>query len=713
MNQKTRMRRLDEILLEQGLITEEQIREALLRQKARGGRFGSQLIYHRFIDEKALVKALEIQRGVPGIVLSEYDIPDILCRMIPQKVALSRKVVPFDYDTENNILKVACQDPTDQDLIHEINFVAGGKKVEYFVAAEIALNTALSKYYLKQDISLDDSLLIDLPDCLTETDEIITPETADKTAPATPAQSSILLITDEIFSSQHVQSLFERDKYLVFTAGTLKQAATMIEEQKFHAVFIKNTTNGDHAAIVDRVRRLSPKTIVRYYDRITSLLLHDPTENSENTIIRKNNELVTNLLSSRAGLTSNHSARVGMYVEKLCQRLEIPHAEKLLITNAAYLHDFARYYYSLFDETSNRRLVQLTTKLLYSMDYPPQIPAILASMYSDLDQKSQKNLPLETLGGNILTMVELFCDSLSEGEKLTLEKFGIIKRRLSSLKGHLFLPEITDVFTDMIQEEVLDRHTVAGNGQVLIYAKDPEKQHLLGMRLKNEGFGVILATSSEEIIKLHQRRNPDLMIFAIADNSYGFRAMMDKCRTEGIDFYKIPCFVLMNVDDISNQIDLLEKGIEDIVGYDDNPDILITKMRRLMALRFAANGQKDAHNENQTGTRGRLTEMNLVDLIQALGPGLKTVKISVKPASDDKTELLIYIKKGKICYAAMGDTEGPEAIYEGLTWADGNWVIQPVSPENIPPPNNSMSNESILMEGCRRLDEKVKSGKLL
>jgi hypothetical protein len=39
--------RLDEILLREKLITAEQIQEALLRQKKQGGKFGSQLLYHR------------------------------------------------------------------------------------------------------------------------------------------------------------------------------------------------------------------------------------------------------------------------------------------------------------------------------------------------------------------------------------------------------------------------------------------------------------------------------------------------------------------------------------------------------------------------------------------------------------------------------------------------------------------------------------------
>ncbi len=71
MDSKTPKMRLDEILLSEGLVSEEQIREALLRQKAYGGKFGSQLLYHRYIDETGLVMALAIQFDCEGVVLSD------------------------------------------------------------------------------------------------------------------------------------------------------------------------------------------------------------------------------------------------------------------------------------------------------------------------------------------------------------------------------------------------------------------------------------------------------------------------------------------------------------------------------------------------------------------------------------------------------------------------------------------------------------------
>ena len=154
MGPKTKKLRLDEILVREGIVSESQVKEALLRQKAHGGKLGSQLLYHRYIDETGLVRALAKQLNCEGVVLSNLDIPDIIVKFIPARVAIARKVIPFDYDIESNTIKIACEDPTDTLLINELNFVARGKKIKLYVAAELALNTAIARYYLVRDSSL-------------------------------------------------------------------------------------------------------------------------------------------------------------------------------------------------------------------------------------------------------------------------------------------------------------------------------------------------------------------------------------------------------------------------------------------------------------------------------------------------------------------------------------------------------------------------------
>jgi hypothetical protein len=85
----------------------------------------------------------------------------------------------------------------------------------------------------------------------------------------------------------------------------------------------------------------------------------------------------------------------------------------------------------------------------------------------------------------------------------------------------------------------------------------------------------------------------------------------------------------------------------------------------------------------------------------------------VAPDAYTSKKLTVCLDAGRIVFAAFDDLAGAEAVYEGLTWTEGAWHVEPVTPEDLPAPNNDLSNEAILMEGCRLIDERVRAGRLL
>lgn len=712
MDQEAHRRRLDEILIEEGLVSEAQVKDALLRQKAHGGKFGSQLLYHRYIDEAGLVKALSKQFGCEGVVLSTLQIPQILLKTISKKIALARKVIPFDYDVENNILKIACEDPTDQNLINELNFVTRGKEVKLFVAAEIALNTAIARHYLGVDISLEDNLLLEIPENATATDKI-----AMSTEKALPVQDmdlrpAILLATDEVYAAPILQSLLERENYQVVVADTMEDALHQLSARSFHVILVKDTICDDMAVFVDRVRKISPRTTIRYYDAPSSLLLKNDSISLITDLGLKNLDLFTSLLSNKAALPVNHSGRVGQYADRLCHRLGLPEQDRALIANAAYIHDLARHYYGTGTGEDDRAVIQLTVKLFASLGYSPVIQEMLGRMYGTLPPDTSQQLSLETLGGNVLTIVDMFCDNVPHHDRLSLDRFDGIKRKLRDMTGRFFLADVVEAFIDMIQEEILDQHTTGKTGQVMIYAEELARRQLIELRLKNEGFRTVSHYTIHDSAEMCARSEPDLIILMAPGPPDQVKTLIGSIKAGGIDTSRIPTFLLTDSGSISQLTGLLEEGVEDIIALDDNLDMLVTKIRKLQA-RLGSHAQSsDDANGQANGAHGRLADMNLIDLIQALGPGRKTVRITVQCHKLDTLPLSIYLNQGAITHAKSGELSGAEAVYEGLTWADGTWMIEPVAPEDIPEQNNHLSNEGILMEGCRLLDEKIRAGQL-
>lgn len=712
MERQARKHRLDEILLEQGLVTEAQVREALMRQRAHGGKFGSQLLYHRFIDETSLVKALAQQFDCEGVVLSTLNISPDIINQIPKKVALSRKVIPFEYDSTANVLKIACEDPTDQTLLNELGFLARGREIRLYVAPEIVINTAIARHYLERDVSLNDSLLLTIPDSTTDVGKTTAvEETASQDTPT--VKPSILLITDEVYSAPLLQSLLERDGHQVVTSESADDAVKLLEDRHFAAIFIKYTVQGDYLELIDRARRITPQTNVRYYDTASSLLFSREAFGAAADINNKNLELLTSLLCSKDRVSHNHSARVGHYVDRLCRQMGLSDRDRLLISNAGYLHDLARFYYTAEQAEDSHNIVELTGKLLASLNYSPVAVQMLRSMYRDLQGRYATRLSIEGLGGNILTIVDLYCDSVSQHLNLTLDKFDAVIKKMRDLIGKLFLAEVVEAFIEMIQQEILGLQTSQRASQVMIFCEDLRLQQPLDMRLRNEGLRTVAHVDVASLIDLYQRSEPDIMILVLPGTTNEIMLQIGKIVSGGVNFQRTPTFLLVDNSSVSQMTEVLERGIEDVIAIDDNLDLLVTKIHRLQSKLIAQAEREKSLGTDTEGARGRLADMNLIDLLQALGPSRKTVRITVQPQTAEAATLTAYLELGDIIYAEYEDLVGAEAIYEGLTWSDGLWTVSPVSTDKLPSPNNHLGNETILMEGCRLLDERVRSGQLL
>lgn len=697
--------RLDEILIKDGLITEEQAREALEFQKEEGGRFGSQLLYHGYLGEADLVHALATQLKSEGVVLTDLDIPAMMIKMIPARIAIARKVIPFDYDSESDTIKIACEDPTNKNLIRELTFVLRGKTIQLYVAADLALNTAISRYYLGHHTPPGVNFLMEIPV------EELREQTASEDAQSPCGEddlpgSTVLLVSDDAEITAALKTILELEQHEVVTADSADTALELIGDQAFDSVLIKDTVSGDYIDLIDRLRKMSPNTKVRYYESVSSLLVDEDRLDMTGRLMLSNLEIFTSILATRDGLPSDHSGAVGRYTDKLCRQLGLPARDRLLITGAAYMHDVARYYYPDCSGEDYRTVIELTVKLLQSLNYDPVVVQILQSMYSDLNGKFTKRLPIERLGGNILTIVDLFCDSIPSSEKLSLDKFEAVREKFDSLVGKLFMQEVADAFVEMITDELLGSTGAHNSQQVMILAGDPERYRELEVRLADEGVRSVTTGSTKIFAELYERSCPDIIIVEADADAETTAASLDQLVESGIDMAISPTILLAEFSSTSQMTTLFKKGIEDIVVLGENFDLLVTKVQRLLVRIEAKRKAESGPVQKEVNTQGNLSDMNLIDLLQAFGPARKTARITVVPSDRSNGVLDMYLQQGIITFASLLDLDGPEAIYEAIGWSEGNWIVQPVEEADLPESENKWPIEAILMEACRLLDEK-------
>ena len=137
-------RRLGELLLAAGTITQEELDHGLELQKTQKGRLGEVLIANGIITEDQLIEALQMQLGIEYIDLSKINIPTELASVVPKNIAKQYQVVPVRLKKDE--LYLAMSDPLNFYAIEEVR-KAVRKKVVPMVAHSAAVERAIQVLY--------------------------------------------------------------------------------------------------------------------------------------------------------------------------------------------------------------------------------------------------------------------------------------------------------------------------------------------------------------------------------------------------------------------------------------------------------------------------------------------------------------------------------------------------------------------------------------
>ena len=137
-------KRLGDLLVGVGLLTEEQLQEALVKQKESGQRLGAYLISSGEITENQLIEALQMQLGVDYIDLSKISIPPELASLVPKNIAKRHGVVPVRLVKDELIL--AMSDPLNFYAIEDAKKAAHKKIVPTIAQAE-QVDRAINRLY--------------------------------------------------------------------------------------------------------------------------------------------------------------------------------------------------------------------------------------------------------------------------------------------------------------------------------------------------------------------------------------------------------------------------------------------------------------------------------------------------------------------------------------------------------------------------------------
>lgn len=106
---KEQRKRIGDLLCETGIITKEQLAEAIAEQRKTGKKIGEILVEKQMVREDEMLGALEFQLGISYMNLEKYTIDYKIVSKVPESIA--RRYTVIAVGMEGNQLKVAMEDP--------------------------------------------------------------------------------------------------------------------------------------------------------------------------------------------------------------------------------------------------------------------------------------------------------------------------------------------------------------------------------------------------------------------------------------------------------------------------------------------------------------------------------------------------------------------------------------------------------------------------
>jgi type IV pilus assembly protein PilB len=287
---KSRRRFVGEMLVDQGVITQQQLTEVLARQKTeKGGRIGRLLVDLGYATEAQICEVVAEQLNIPAADLVAVDIPNEVLNRVTKELATKYLCLPWF--VEGRELYLIMADPTNVTAADAVAFHTG-LKIRPVVAPETEVAEAIVKFYAAEESSLAQFDSIDLADQLSvvsdaesETGE----ETLEQTAQTVPLVKLVNAVIADATragaSDIHIEPQEKGVNLRYRVDGLLRHIMTM--PKRVQGKVISRIKVMSHMDISERRKPQDGRTFVRIggknYDLRVSTL---PTAEGEKCVMR-------------------------------------------------------------------------------------------------------------------------------------------------------------------------------------------------------------------------------------------------------------------------------------------------------------------------------------------------------------------------------------------------------------------------------------------
>ena len=148
-------RPLGQILMTKGILSEDQLRIALLEQMKSNQPIGKLLISLGFVSETTLREALSESLGRQSIDLSNAIVDPQALKLVPRDIAKRHHLLPLDFDAANHRLTVAIADIDNIVGLDRVRaLLPENVEIDPLIAGESEIDHAIDQYY-GYELSID------------------------------------------------------------------------------------------------------------------------------------------------------------------------------------------------------------------------------------------------------------------------------------------------------------------------------------------------------------------------------------------------------------------------------------------------------------------------------------------------------------------------------------------------------------------------------
>lgn len=676
-----------EYLINRGFVTADQIDEARELHQQRGGSLEDQLFLLEAATEADLLKAVEAATGRPTLALTKRTIDRDILACLPFADAWSLRVLPCEEEPSSGRLRIACRQADNPVLHHKLTALLSGRPFELVAAIGPVLDSAIVSQYRNAGL------------CNVAESNLTHPARED-TRDSSP---TAFLITPCPQTDRLLGRLLVADGYRVVMAESPAEVLEDLAESPPELVLLRESDYGPERAQLEMAVHNLPNCTVRTFRSSVDLVAPASEARESATYLAANLHVATAALARRIGQAPEEAVRLGKWVTRLCEHLKLPPHDRLVTVSTAYLQGLAGLCFR--DNPPADREVAFYMLLGTADDslvYPPPVLNVIRRMYANLaNMSAERATSKEVRNANLVTVADFYLRHYPHDVPMSPYQYRTIEEHFRSLVGELLLPDVADAFLELLKEEVDISLGMGASGFVLVLDRIGAVMSGLVECVESCGFECAVTDSPDRFIETCRHRHPDALVITADGSADDVRALVDRLLQGGVVLSSMPSILLHRTDDHDSLQKLLRLGLTDIIRFIDSFDILVLRLLHVSSEKERESRQRLSVLQDM-GTHGTLGHMNVIDLLQAMGPGQKTLRISVSAQSN---QLTMFLSNGQLIHAECDDKTGADAVYEALNWDRGIWSVDHIDPSDLPEPNVHRTIDSLLIEGCHLLDE--------